>query len=346
MKRLIVRFFILRQDPMKESFHFAARRGCGVRREPGSLLPSVPKGAGVKMLLRRVCCLAVAALSLLTHDNACAADPVPNSGAVPAPAVDARKKILFFSRCSEYEDTMVCRVNGQLSLAERIMSEMGKRNQLVFTFTKDGSVFTPENIAQYDAFCFFTSGDLTQPGGDGNPPMSSAGKAALLQAIAGGKGFVGIHSAANTFNSGAKGVDPYVEMLGGELLVRVRGMEPAHQIVADTNFPGLSAVPADFGPVDEWYALRNFSTNLHVLLIQDTTSMVRGSYYAPNFPSTWAQQYGQGRVFYTSMGHQEDVWKSPVFQQMLTGGLKWSAGLVDADVTPNVKRVTPLVITR
>ena len=136
-------------------------------------------------------------------------------------------------------------------------------------------------------------------------------------------------------------MDPYIKMLGGELKVRVRGLGPAHQIVADTNFPGLSAVPADFGPVDEWYALRSFSTNLHVLLVQDTASMSRGSYYAPNYPSTWAQRYGQGRVFYTSMGHEKEVWLSPVFQQILTGGLKWTAGLVEADVTPNIDKMTP-----
>lgn len=269
------------------------------------------------------------------------AEPTAAVDSPAAPPVNAAKKILFFSKCNEYEDDMVRRTGAGLSPAEAVLAELGKRNHLQFTFTKDGSVFTPENIAKYDAFCFFTSGDVTQPGGDGNPPMTAAGKAALLQAIAGGRGFIGIHSAANTFTSGPQGVDPYIQMLGGELKVRVRGMEPAHQIVVDTNFPGMGAVPAAFAPVEEWYALKNFSTNLHVLLVQDTGSMVRGEYYAPNYPSTWVQQYGQGRVFYTSMGHQREVWNSPVFEQMLAGGLKWVVRDVDADVTPNIDRVMP-----
>jgi type 1 glutamine amidotransferase len=258
-----------------------------------------------------------------------------------APADGAPKRILFFSKCNDYEDPMLRPLNGGPGVAEMVLGDLGKQNHVQFTFSKDGSVFTTENIAKFDAFCFFTSGDLTQPGSDPNPPMTKAGKAALLQAIAGGKGFVGIYSAADTFNSGGEDPDPYLKMLGGALKIRVRGVEAAHQIVADTNFPGLSGVPADFAPMEQWYALKNYSTNLHVLLVQDTATMPRGAYYAPNYPSTWAQMYGQGRVFYTSMGHQAEVWNSPVFQQILAGGLNWAAGSVEADVTPNLDLVTP-----
>jgi hypothetical protein len=311
------------------------------------LLPPAKKVGGLKRFARMLCALAVACWCALAGKSILAEDTPSAPAQTGDPAVtaaEAPKKILFFSKCNEYEDEMIRRKGGQLSFAEAIVSELGKRNHLRFTFTKDGSVFTPENIAKYDAFCFFTSGDLTQPGGDGNPPISQAGKAALLQAISDGKGFIGLHSAANTFNSGAPDVDPYIKMLGGELKVRVRGMEPAHQIVVDTNFPGMSAVPLDFAPVDEWYAMRCFSTNLHVLLVQDTASMVRGSYYAPDYPSTWAQQYGKGRVFYTSMGHQKEVWMSQAFEQMLAGGFQWGVGDVAADVTPNIEKVTPGVI--
>lgn len=263
------------------------------------------------------------------------------AGDLPPDPATPPKKILFFSKCNEYEDAMVRRTPGHLSAAEEILSEIGKANRLQFTFTKDGSVFTPETLAKFDAYCFFTSGDLTQPGSDGNSPMTPAGKSALLQAVASGKGFIGIHSTANTFISGTEAPDPFIQMLGGELRERVRGMEAAHQIVVDTNFPGMSPVPASFAPVEEWYALKDFSTNLHVLLVQDTASMVRGSYYAPNYPSTWVKLYGKGRVFYTSMGHQREVWTSPVFEQILTGGLKWAADSVQADVTPNIDTITP-----
>jgi type 1 glutamine amidotransferase len=49
----------------------------------------------------------------------------------------------------------------------------------------------------------------------------------------------------------------------------------------------------------------------------------------------------KGRVFYTSMGHREDVWENPLFQQLLLGGIAWATGNVSADVTPNLSKVTP-----
>jgi hypothetical protein len=233
---------------------------------------------------------------------------------------------------------MIKVVNGQPCKAETILAELGRKNNLQFTFTKDGSLFTPENMAKYDAFCFYTTGDLDKPGKDKNPPMPD--KAAFLEAIHNGKGFVGIHCAADTFD-GHPGVDPYIKMIGGEFVIH-GSQQPAHQIVVDKTFPGMSGVPDDFGPKEEWYSLKNFSPNLHVLLVQDTTSMGKdGPYNRPNYPSTWAQQYGKGRAFYTSMGHREEVWKDPVFQQILVGGLRWAAGDVEADVTPNIDKVTP-----
>jgi type 1 glutamine amidotransferase len=51
--------------------------------------------------------------------------------------------------------------------------------------------------------------------------------------------------------------------------------------------------------------------------------------------------YGKGRVFFTSMGHRDDVWQSSIFQNALVGGLKWAARQVDADVTPNIDKVAP-----
>jgi type 1 glutamine amidotransferase len=256
-------------------------------------------------------------------------------------AADGPKKVLFFSKSSGYQHDMIAHAPGQMSQAEKILEELGKKNNIEFTFTKDGSVFTPENIAKYDAFCFYTTGDLTTPGGDKNPPMTKEGKAAFLEAIHNGKGFVGIHSATDTFHSGPGGVDPYIQMIGGEFITH-DGWVPGHLIVEDRSFPGMSDVPDDFGPPEEWYSLKNLSPNLHVLLAHDTTAMgKKPPYDRPNFPSTWAQQYGKGRSFYTSMGHRLEVWNNPVFQQILVGGLKWADGDVQADVTPNIDKVTP-----
>ena len=56
---------------------------------------------------------------------------------------------------------------------------------------------------------------------------------------------------------------------------------------------------------EEWYTEKNFSPDIHVLLVQDTTGMKGTDYARPPFPSTWARLHGTGRVFYTTMGHRE-----------------------------------------
>jgi uncharacterized protein len=270
----------------------------------------------------------------------------------------APKKILFFSKSSGFEHDMIKEKDGQPSPAAKILTELGQKNNIEFTFTKDGSVFTPENIAKYDAFFFYTTGDLTEAGTDKNPPMSPEGKAALFEAIHKGKGFIGTHSATDTFHSpGGKEhgparwkldgdqADAYVKMIGAEFIIH-GSQQPAHQIVVDKNFPGMSAVPDDFAPLEEWYSLKDFQPNLHVLLVQDTSTMKktgndRTAYDRPNYPSTWARKYGKGRVFYTSMGHRSDVWTNPVFQSVLMGGINWAVGNVKADVRPNLEKAAP-----
>ena len=61
---------------------------------------------------------------------------------------------------------MIKERNGEMSKAEKILTELGAKNNIEFTFTKDGGLFTPENIAKYDAFFFYTTGDLTDAGTD------------------------------------------------------------------------------------------------------------------------------------------------------------------------------------
>ena len=100
-------------------------------------------------------------------------------------------------------------------------------------------------------------------------------------------------------------------------------------------------LPGEFALMEEWYSLKDFRPNLHVLLVQETAGMEGSDYQRPPYPATWARMHGKGRVFYTSMGHRDDVWTNPLFQSILLGGLSWVAGGVSADVPPNIERVTP-----
>jgi type 1 glutamine amidotransferase len=65
--------------------------------------------------------------------------------------------------------------------------------------------------------------------------------------------------------------------------------------------------------------------------------MEGNDYQRPDYPATWARRHGKGRVFYTSMGHREDVWTNPMFQAVLLGGIAWAVGNVRAETPPNLK---------
>jgi type 1 glutamine amidotransferase len=98
---------------------------------------------------------------------------------------------------------------------------------------------------------------------------------------------------------------------------------------------------SDFRIKEEWYTLKNFQPDLHVLLVQETAGMTGEDYQRPNYPATWARMHGKGRVFYTSLGHRDDVWANPIFLNLLVGAASWAFGLADADLTPNLAKAAP-----
>ena len=271
-------------------------------------------------------------------------DPALNALAKASP----KRRVLFFTKSSGYQHSSIKRNGGELSHAERVLTDLGTSHGFEVTATKDGSVFTADNLKSYDVIFFYTTGDLTQLGEYKEPPMPVEGKKALLEAIHSGKGFIGTHSAADTFHSAGEGFatqaveqrDPYIQMLGGEF-IRHGPQQEATMKVASPEFPGCERIQKEFRIKDEWYSLKNFASNLHVILVQATQGMDGTDYQRPDYPATWARMHGKGRVFYTSMGHREDVWTSPIFQAVLLGGVSWASGNVKAKVPPNLKAVTP-----
>lgn len=261
-------------------------------------------------------------------------------------AAPKRRTLLFFTSSVGFEHSPVQRQGDRLGHAERVLVELGERFGFAVECSKDGRVFDAD-LDRYDAVAFYTCGDLTQPGLHNTPPMSRDGKQKLLDAIAAGKGFVGFHSAADTFHSKGPAnqtqteLDPYVAMLGGEFVSHGPSQEAALILVPD--FPGARDLGCAEGLsfTDEWYALKNFAKDMHVILVQETKYLVGDCYRRPNYPSTWARRHGRGRVFYTSLGHHEEIWTNPFFQAIVLGGIAWALGTVQADVKPNIDKVAP-----
>lgn len=266
-------------------------------------------------------------------------------------------RILYFTKSSGYEHSVVRQANGQPSHSEAILSRLGAEHDIDFTFSKDGSLFTPEYLAGFDAVIFYTSGDLLSVGTDGNPAMTPAGKQALQDAVAGGKDFVAIHSAGDTFHTLERGggnpteranrykihgenADPYIRMLGGEFINHGK-QQTATLTVPDPAFPGCGALGGEWICYEEWYSNKEFATNLHVILVMQSRAMEGVDYQRPPYPLAWARLHGTGRVWFNGMGHREDIWDTPEFQGLLLGGIEWAGGKIEADVTPNVAQSTP-----
>ena len=262
------------------------------------------------------------------------------------PAADKElKRVLYFTRNVGFYHSVVQRTGDALSHSERALVDMGKRIGVEVICTKDGRVFD-DGLDDYAAVAFFTNNDLTLPNPQQEPPMSAAGKQNLLDAIAGGKGFIAFHSSCACWRTPAAKegqtpeLDPYLAMLGGEFISHGAQQESTMR-VASPKFPGMGNLGAEFKLVEEWYSMKNFAPDLHVVLVQETEGMKGDMYQRPPYPSTWARRHERGRVFFTSMAHRENVWIEQPFQQIVLGGLAWVLGHVDADVTPNIATLTP-----
>jgi len=257
---------------------------------------------------------------------------------------DAPKRILFFTKSSGFEHSVIHRKDGDLSHAEKILTKLGKDHGFEVVCSKDGGMFESDKINQFDAFVFETTGNLTKEGTDKQPPISAQGMKNLYNAVKDGKGFVGFHCATDTFghHRGQGADDPYIQMIGGEFYGH--GAQQVATIeVADPGFPGAKAFARSgtFQLQDEWYGNNHLADDLHVIYSHRTEGMKGNDYARPDYPQAWARMHGKGRVFYNSMGHREDVWANPKFQEFALGALDWATGRIDADVTPNLTKVTP-----
>ena len=218
-----------------------------------------------------------------------------------------KRKLLVYTRSQTFEHSVVRPAKGKTKcLVEEVLTDLGSQHNFEITHTKDGRIFLPDSIKQFDAFLFETTGDLTAEGGDKQPPMPPEGKTALLNAIAAGKGFVGCHCASDTFHSpghfngdfkNQQKLDPYIEMLGGEF-IRHGGQQKAWMRVIDKQFPGVNGL-ADFQLNEEWYSLKNFSPDIHVILVQDNKGMHGRRLPAPGLPGHLGPQARRGpRLLY------------------------------------------------
>ncbi len=241
-------------------------------------------------------------------------------------ARDSAPRILFVTQSAGFKHGAVTRKEGQMAPAERAMNELGISSQVfrVDTTQDVAKDFTKETLDNYDIVMFYTTGNLPIPEETRDYFINEW----LKQP---GHGFIGVHSAADTYHNW----QPYWDMIGGTFNGHPWGAgETVTITVHDTSHPAAKPWGEEFVITDEIYRFKNWQPEKVRVLA--SLNMAKTNKKEPyHVPILWVKEYGDGKVMHMSLGHREDVWTNETFQASLLGGVKWILGQEEGDATPN-----------
>jgi type 1 glutamine amidotransferase len=250
----------------------------------------------------------------------------------PAQAPQAKKKrILAIGATQGFQ-------HDSISDAMYMMTKLGKDTGLWDTVVKtDTELITKKklegnrkNLDTFDAIFLYTTGEL---------PLDDEQKQALLSFVKDdGKGIIGGHSAIDTFYKWPE----FGEMMGGYFDLHPWNQFDAPVIVEDREHPITKHMPATFTIKDEIYQVKDYSRDkVRVLARLDEKKIDlanKGVHRKDgDFAVAWVKNYGQGRVFWTTFGHREEVYDNKDIQKMYLEATKWVLKLTDGPATPRPK---------
>jgi type 1 glutamine amidotransferase len=166
-------------------------------------------------------------------------------------------------------------------------------------WSTDRDLLLGEALEGFDAVITYTQGGTLTP----------EQEEGLTGFVAGGGGFVGLHGATASWKTN----DAYIDMLGGVFA----GHGPVCDFsvtIVDHNALVTERVP-DFRVTDELYLLDRFCPDAHVL----ATAVWEGEVQ----PIIYNKPYGEGRVHYNALGHDERTFTMPLYQKLVIRGLDW-----------------------
>ncbi|MCL2743396.1 MAG: ThuA domain-containing protein [Planctomycetaceae bacterium] len=304
--------------------------------------------------IRTICCLAVAAAAVVMIF------------AAVSEAQEAKKaKALHFTRSRGFiHDPARWIPAEEATISGKALKKYFADKNIEVVETQDGGVFDGD-ISQYDVFIFYTSGKLSdekeidKDGNDRREPqehaITKAGFDKLLAAIRAGKGFVGIHSATDSLFDTGDANDSYTKLVGARFVSHGAQQSATVSATKPIQVPWIKKLPDGKDTAwEEWYAMKWYNPDIHVILVQETAGMKGAQYERPNFPSSWIRSEGKGRVAYLAYGHRNDFWIDPPggpskenpigsAESIKKVGdiVEWAVGRYELDTTPNLKEVTP-----
>ncbi len=217
-------------------------------------------------------------------------------------------KVLVFSKITFYYHE---------SIPDGVAAIQGLGKQMGFDVdtTTDASKFTDNNLKQYAAIIFLSTSDTS------GALLNDAQQDALKHFIESGKGYVGIHAAAD-----AEYQWPWYNHLVGAYFKSHPKQQEAEIHVADSNFIATQTLPSSWKKFDEWYNFKETHWDeVHVLLTVDEKSYTGGENDGYH-PVCWYHNYDGGRSFYLALGHTKESYSDSLFLKILSGGIKYAIG--------------------
>ena len=226
--------------------------------------------------------------------------------------------ILIFTKTNGFRD------EAGISASTRALQAIAARSGWSAFVTENGAVFNPQQLARFKAVvCSNSSGNNLLP----------AQEAAFRSYVENGGGFVGIHGA---------GGDPsyvwrwYVETLIGAQF-KGHPMFPQFQEavihVEDRTTPATRHLGGEWVRTDEWYSFEaSPRAKVHVLATLDEATyrprmVLKDVSMGKDHPIVWQHCVGHGPAFYSALGHTPESYSEPAHVAMLTGAIRWAAGL-------------------
>ena len=247
-----------------------------------------------------------------------------------ASAPTSPRRVLIFFRTEGF-------VHGSIPVSRFALQRIGEKTGAYTSVASDDmAMFDRANLATFDAVVFLNSTGLRFD----NP----AHRQALLDFIHAGKGIAGLHAATDNFPTWPEGQ----AIMGGVFhghpwngndVSAVKNDEPAH--VINTAFGGKG-----FWIRDEIYQMRTPPYSRDRLRVLLSLDMSKPENARPakdikrtdnDFGISWIRTEGKGRVFYTSLGHNSDVFFVPSILRHVLDGLQFALGDLAADATPSAQ---------
>lgn len=212
-------------------------------------------------------------------------------------------QVLIYSRTKAFRHE--CIEQGTMAL-ESFFKSHGIRA----SHSEDSLMMTAEKLKPFDVIIFFqTTGEI----------LDSIQQLAFQKFIESGKGFVGIHSAADTEYNWPW----YANLLGAQFSDHP-DIQRATIVKVDTTHIASRQLPERWTRTDEWYNFKKAPTNVRVLLTIDE-STYQGGVMGANHPVSWCHAYDGGRSFYTALGHTVESYQDTLFLMHILKGVEWAA---------------------